>query len=804
MTDRELLAGYVAEGSGEAFAELVRRYIDLVYGVALRQVCDAHLAEDVAQAVFLLLAQKARAGRLGSDVVLAGWLFRTARFVGANANKREVRRHKREVATMRMNPRGSLGAVAGRDRELAAWELELAPALDGALSKLGSGERDAVLLRFLQGMELPEVAQVLGVSADAARKRIERGLVKLRRLLGAAGVAAPSVAALLVVLSEHAASAAPVGLAGTVASSIGSGAGGEVMALAQGALMWAKAKVVAFVAVLVVVGTTAGVVVHEKLNRPARAQVPVAQVPVQPVVQVPAPAKPQAAPQTVQIQGVVLAPDETPAAGAEVFVAMPEDPTYAAAMRLYEARVSAKENVPPNERPIRKQTQVDVYKAWPAGTQTTDAMGRFTYDGVKEPWVLVVRHPSGYAEVSDEQFKKSKGQVWVKPYGKVEGTLLKGAQPQALQKVMLFRYQRGGGWDEDQIRHDRFVTTDDQGKFVFENVCPGEDLWLAWERPLRIPITDQHTLINVEAGRTVNQDVGGRGRAVVGRAATIPANAPDQRLNWSKANRTTSGVYTPAGLGERFLAAFKPPPGYDQMPREEQKKYERQFFKSPAGSEMRPLQWGREIDLRPDGSFRLDDVLPGKYLMYFRIYHLENGFGEDVVDCRTEFTVPELPPGATRIDQPLDLGTIPATLKPRALVGTQAPEFEARGLDGKVLKLSDFRGKYVFLKHWYSSAEIDIEAPAIKKAWDLIKGQDDWVLINIGFDKDIETTRKRVADHQLPGIHCQFEDTGKFPRAYTGSPSTIHIIGPDGKVLARNIQPLEAESIVAMVLLEKR
>jgi hypothetical protein len=482
---------------------------------------------------------------------------------------------------------------------------------------------------------------------------------------------------------------------------------------------------------------------------------------------------------------------------------MPVDPAYEAAMRQIQARVRAGEEIAPEQMPKRKQTRLEVYQArWPSETQITDLAGKFTYPDVKEPWVVVVRHPSGYAEVSHEDFKKSNGQVWLKAYGRVEGTLFKGAQPQAAQRVALFRYVRAGGWEEDQIRHDRSVTSDDQGKFVFENACPGEDFWLAWDRPLR----DQQTLIEVQAGKTLKQDVGGKGRAVVAKLASVPANAPDERISWAGADRRqgrVSAIYSPAGVSERFFATFKPPAGYEQMTREQQMKYERAFYKSPAGQELRPYQWGREIDLWPDGSFRLDDILPGKYYAYFRIFHYENDFGEDLVDCRTEFTVPAFAAGVTRMDEPLDLGTIPVTLKPRALVGTVAPDFEARTLDGKALRLSDFRGKYVFLKWWYPSHELDEEAPAIKKAWQTMEKQGDWILINIGFDKEMETIRKRAAEYQIPGIHCQFEDAKKFPRAYMGSPSSIYIIGPDGKVLVRNIQAIQAASEVGRVLLEK-
>jgi len=92
--DMELVRQYVAHQSEPAFAALVSRHASLVYSAALRRVNDPQLAEEITQAVFIILARKACS--LNERTILPGWLYRTACYTSNTALKGEHRRQRRE------------------------------------------------------------------------------------------------------------------------------------------------------------------------------------------------------------------------------------------------------------------------------------------------------------------------------------------------------------------------------------------------------------------------------------------------------------------------------------------------------------------------------------------------------------------------------------------------------------------------------------------------------------------------------------------------------------------------------------
>ena len=224
IDDWSLLQQYVERRSEAAFETLVRRHLDMVYSAAWRQAGDASLAEEVTQAVFVLLARKAPHLRRG--VMVAGWLYRTACLTARRALRDQTRRRikEREAAEMRLT-----------DSNDEVWT-RLKPHLDAALADLGEADRAAIVLRFLEQRNFRDVAAALSISEDAAKKRVTLALEKLRLVFTRKGVTL-GLSAIAAALSARALEAAPAGLLRSSVEAVLSGgmaAGPGVGALVAG------------------------------------------------------------------------------------------------------------------------------------------------------------------------------------------------------------------------------------------------------------------------------------------------------------------------------------------------------------------------------------------------------------------------------------------------------------------------------------------------------------------------------------------------------------------------------------------
>ncbi len=261
--DLALLRDYARNHSEEAFAALVSRYVNLVYSVALRQVRDAHLAEEITQAVFIILARKADS--LGDKTILPGWLCRTARYASANALTIQRRRQRREQEAF-------MQSILNEAEPVETWN-QIAPLLDGAMEQLGQKDHDALVLRFFENKTFAEVGATLGASEDAAKMRVNRALEKLRKFFTKRGVSS-TTAIIAGTISANSVQAAPVALAKSVTAVAivkGSIATASTLTLVKGTMkmmMWMKLKfTIGVAAAVLIVGGVATVALSDGTNK---------------------------------------------------------------------------------------------------------------------------------------------------------------------------------------------------------------------------------------------------------------------------------------------------------------------------------------------------------------------------------------------------------------------------------------------------------------------------------------------------------------------------------------------------------
>ncbi len=229
MNNSQMPACDAQDRDGDAFQRIVERHIDFVYATALRQTSDPHIAEDITQAVFLLFSQ--RAHRLKAGTMVKGWLFNATRYVVANYRRAKARRifHEREAAVMR--------SEIVREDHCS----DILAHLDDAIGGLSEKDRRVLLLRFFEDMPLAALGRMLGISEDAAKKRVARAVERLRHLLVGRGAAATG-ASLGAILQASTAQAAPTYLAKATVDLMRNGGSGSANSHSASTLAKGAAK----------------------------------------------------------------------------------------------------------------------------------------------------------------------------------------------------------------------------------------------------------------------------------------------------------------------------------------------------------------------------------------------------------------------------------------------------------------------------------------------------------------------------------------------------------------------------------
>ena len=172
-TNSELVEQTLA-GTEQAYREIVRRYQDLLFRHAERMTGRADDAEDIVQAAFIKGYVSLRSCR--SPERVGAWLFRIA----ANGCKDHLKNRRRKDVSLEVAP--DVETEDGHpDDDLDRSEIRRK--IDRALSQLPDEQREAFVLKHVEGRSYPEMSDLLGVSVPALKMRVHRAREELQALL---------------------------------------------------------------------------------------------------------------------------------------------------------------------------------------------------------------------------------------------------------------------------------------------------------------------------------------------------------------------------------------------------------------------------------------------------------------------------------------------------------------------------------------------------------------------------------------------------------------------------------------------
>ena len=512
----------------------------------------------------------------------------------------------------------------------------------------------------------------------------------------------------------------------------------------------AQAKVVGAVLVVIMLGGAAGVVIYQ-MRRPDQAKV---------VVLEPAPGAEKTSPATLAPgpAGVVVNASGSPVASAEVLVATLDN-------------------------------WIDVYNTarQDGPVVRSDKDGRFAFPPMAAWMDLLVRSTQGFAHVRSGEMPAG-GRVVLQAWGRVEGVLRIGSnpgadQPIALQTRMMPRVMASTNPSSPMrimgstahLILSQTVRTDENGRFVFPRVMPG--MTNLARQNLRIVqggarMTEVHTMANIDVspGQTVHVEIGGTGRPVVGRV--VLENADEQLPFFGSINLMT----------DQTRIGVRTPPNWATLSEQERAKVYSDWQRSMLPPPSAP------VSIAADGSFRAEDIPPGQHTLRVSSQSVDRTRGRIDVLAEGElaFTMPPIP--GDRSDEPLDVGTVKGRLRPRVKIGTLAPALEGTRADGNVVKLSDYRGKFVLLAFVfdYGLARQPDPQQLIRSAaplQDRAGSQDRLAMLAVMLPQQPNTPQYSAPP--IPGwtVVAVKDWRQRLDASYTNAPGTF-LIDPNGKVLA--------------------
>jgi thiol-disulfide isomerase/thioredoxin len=440
---------------------------------------------------------------------------------------------------------------------------------------------------------------------------------------------------------------------------------------------------------------------------------------------------------------------------------------------------------------------------------TTGPDGKFSFPPQIGPFKLVVFSADGYAETDQDALSNSSS-IKLQAWGRIEGTLKIGNKPGVDEQIVVLPMESPYDPKQPRVYHQIETKSDASGKFAFDRVPPGKQISVS--REVMQPTggggffgtyTGTQKL-DVAPGQSAEVALGGMGRPVIGHVVIPPELAAQ---NW---------VF---GMSCRIMTKMVIPP-IPAMPDEikngtieQQRAWRMGFLGSDAGKAyLAATQKAREqyraypLQISQDGAFHTDDVPAGTYTLTVDIARKPgdstSGSGESIADGGAEFTVPEMPGG--RSDEPLEIPTVSMQLIRTLNVGDSAPDFSVKTLAANNLKLSDLHGKYVLLDFWATWCGPCLEEiPSIKAVYQSFGSDPRFVMISISMDEKSEDARSYTDKNGMGWNQAYQAGQWQAPmvQAYcVRSIPSIWLIGPDGRIIAKNLRGDAIKAAVANAL----
>jgi peroxiredoxin len=406
--------------------------------------------------------------------------------------------------------------------------------------------------------------------------------------------------------------------------------------------------------------------------------------------------------------------------------------------------------------------------------------GRIQFAGMTEPFLLAVIHSSGYALVHDKELA-GQDHVSLRPWGSVAGRRMIGAKPGAALGIVAWVYLGGGEtYDPHQpsAMFEGKATTDSQGRFVMA-CLPEAEVAIGPDNRYSRPIQE----IQVQSGKISTVTIGGGGRTVVGRVVIPPSVAAmkDCRFTLCLLSPNLPVIPSPAPPA---LANAGPP---------EQAKWWAAFEKTDAAKAYHQAEDRRTtmiqaatypFDVEADGTIRVQDVAPGAYDLDFEVYLKDSDPSRRLGYGDAQITVPAA--ASASDDRPVEVPPVPIVTVNDIRIGDMAPDFAVKGLDGSLLRLSDYRGKFVFLEFWATWCGPCLgQTDNLKDLYRACGGDARFVMISLSVDHDPNAPTHYVAKEGLAWKQGFLGESDPVQDAYgLRSIPSFWVIGPDGKVVA--------------------